>query len=318
MDYGARFTKWGLGLFLFGVFLTFGIIAHYCVGARWPTGDLFMKNITLWWACPWTLSVAAVQAGSLGMVALGLARLLAARLSQDGSTGVAEPAALRLCITALLGVFAVGYPGYFVYDAIWPSFFYSPVPTGKNVWLLSQGLFIAVYLTGAVLMFNTVRHVLNAVRAGDNRQTGRAPVLAKHAAIAGAAVLTLFATLPITWAQAPIMRSPSAEPMPAGPIEGTKLTEEYARLVARDAYFWAWPLVNIYNRRLAYENVPETILSGPVPAAPLNHLGMLTDYIVPEERIVACPNQDVVYGVGALALDVSPVVIQVPDFSDRF
>ena len=34
MDYGARFTKWGLGLFLFGVFLTFGIIAHYCVGAR--------------------------------------------------------------------------------------------------------------------------------------------------------------------------------------------------------------------------------------------------------------------------------------------
>ena len=45
---------------------------------------------------------------------------------------------------------------------------------------------------------------------------------------------------------------------------------------------------------------------------------MLTDYIVPEERIVACPNQDVVYGVGALALDVSPVVIQVPDFSDRF
>jgi hypothetical protein len=45
---------------------------------------------------------------------------------------------------------------------------------------------------------------------------------------------------------------------------------------------------------------------------------MLTDYIVPEERIVACPNQDVVYGVGSLALDLSPVVIQVPDFGDRF
>jgi hypothetical protein len=29
-----------------------------------------MKNITLWWACRWTLSVAAVQVGGLGMVAL--------------------------------------------------------------------------------------------------------------------------------------------------------------------------------------------------------------------------------------------------------
>jgi hypothetical protein len=77
-------------------------------------------------------------------------------------------------------------------------------------------------------------------------------------------------------------------------------------------------MVNVYNRRLTYEKVPEIMLSGPVPAAPLNQLGMLSDYIVPEERIVACPNQDVVYGVGALALDVSPAVIQVPDFGDRF
>jgi hypothetical protein len=48
MRIGARFAKWGLGFFIFGVFLTFGIIGHYCSGARWPTGDLFMKNITLW------------------------------------------------------------------------------------------------------------------------------------------------------------------------------------------------------------------------------------------------------------------------------
>ena len=52
--------------------------------------------------------------------------------------------------------------------------------------------------------------------------------------------------------------------------------------------------------------------------APINRLAMLTDYVDPDERSVACPNQDVVYGIGALALDVSPVVIQVPDFGDRF
>jgi hypothetical protein len=67
MTLGARFTKWGLGLFIFGVFLVFGIIGHYCSGARWPTGEQFLKNITLWYGYPWTLSVASVQAGGLGI-----------------------------------------------------------------------------------------------------------------------------------------------------------------------------------------------------------------------------------------------------------
>src|SRR5262245_19604037 len=97
-----------------------------------------------------------------------------------------------------------------------------------------------------------------------------------------------------------------------------KITEEYARLVARDTYFWAWPLVNIQNRRATFTPVPQPMLSGPLPIAPPNRLTMLTDYIEPEERAVACPNQDVVYGNGVLALDQSAVVIQVPEFGDRF
>jgi hypothetical protein len=40
-----------------------------------------MQNITLWWACPWTLSVAAVPAGGLGMVAIGPMLMLAGRMS---------------------------------------------------------------------------------------------------------------------------------------------------------------------------------------------------------------------------------------------
>jgi hypothetical protein len=163
MVLGARFAKWGLGLFIFGVFLTFGIIGHYCGGARWPTGELFMKNITLWWACPWTLSVAAEQAGGLGMVALGITRLLAARVSLDEPEKAENSAALLLCIVGLLGVFAVGYPGYFVFDAVWPSFYYSPIADGKNAWLLGQAFFIAVYFVGAVVMFNTVRRALNRI-----------------------------------------------------------------------------------------------------------------------------------------------------------
>jgi hypothetical protein len=109
-----------------------------------------------------------------------------------------------------------------------------------------------------------------------------------------------------------------ARALPPGPDARVKITEEYARLVARDVYFWAWPLVNVYNRRLAVKDVTDFVKAGPVPTAPLNRVGMLTDYIEPEERLVACPNQDVVYGAGPIALDVTPVVIQVPDFGDRF
>jgi len=106
--------------------------------------------------------------------------------------------------------------------------------------------------------------------------------------------------------------------MPPGPDTRVKITEEYAKLVARDAYFWAWPLVNIYNRRLVMAGVKEAVKAGPLVFAPLNRNAMFTDYVDPEERAVACPNQDVVYGLASIALDISPVVVQVPDFGDRF
>jgi hypothetical protein len=117
----------------------------------------------------------------------------------------------------------------------------------------------------------------------------------------------------------PLPPSPDwARVMPQSPDARVKITEEYAKHVARDVYFWAWPMVNIYNRRLVFKDATEIMMSGPVPVAPLNHLGMLTDYIEPSERLVACPNQDVVYGAGSVALDQSPAVLQVPDFGDRF
>jgi hypothetical protein len=109
-----------------------------------------------------------------------------------------------------------------------------------------------------------------------------------------------------------------ARALPPGPDPRIKVTEAYARLVARDCFLWAWPLVNVINRRAVNAKVPTPMISGGAPAAPLNRLSMITDYIAPDERLVACPNQDVVYGGGPLALDQSAVVIQVPDFGERF
>jgi hypothetical protein len=113
--------------------------------------------------------------------------------------------------------------------------------------------------------------------------------------------------------------SPSwARSMAPGPDARVRITGEYAKQVGRDTYFWAWPMVNIYNRRLHFLSIKEIVRAGTLMEAPANRLAMLTDYVDPDERSVACPNQDVVYGIGALALDISPVVIQVPDFGDRF
>jgi hypothetical protein len=118
----------------------------------------------------------------------------------------------------------------------------------------------------------------------------------------------------------PLSPSPGwATAMAPGPDARVKISEGYARMMARDAYFWAWPLVNIYNRRLAFAQCPKPMLmNGVLPFAPLNALAMLSDYISPQQRWVACPNQDVVYGAAIAALDLSPVVVQVPDFGERF
>jgi hypothetical protein len=121
--------------------------------------------------------------------------------------------------------------------------------------------------------------------------------------------------------QKPATLTPSSSwtrALPPGPDARGKITVEYAKEVARDAYFWAWPLVNMHNRRVAAGQNRELVIAGGMPAAPPNRLSMLTDYIATDERVAACPNQDVVYGAGTLALDISAVILQVPDFGERF
>ena len=97
-----------------------------------------------------------------------------------------------------------------------------------------------------------------------------------------------------------------------------KITEAYAAHVARDAFFWAWPLVNIYNRRLAFSKMKEPAMSARCSrrrstGSPCSRTTSIRRSATSHARTRTWSTAS-----ASLALDVSPVVIQVPDFGDRF
>ena len=116
--------------------------------------------------------------------------------------------------------------------------------------------------------------------------------------------------------QVPAPQTPADLALPSNDVI---MQPEYAAAIARTAYIWGWPMVNMLNRRAAITQAPEPgRLSGVLPVAPRGRLAMLSNYIDPGETFVTCPNQDVVYGLGFFDLDKEPVIAQVPDFGDRF
>jgi hypothetical protein len=114
-------------------------------------------------------------------------------------------------------------------------------------------------------------------------------------------------------AQRPDVPIPAIAAQVGGPAPGTAMSREYVQMVGRMAYVWGWPLVNMGNRSVAFSGLPGPGLIGGVVPAGFNTLTMMTDYISPDERAVACPNQDVVYGFGVSQPDMEPIVLQVPD-----
>ena len=103
-----------------------------------------------------------------------------------------------------------------------------------------------------------------------------------------------------------------------GPTSGP-MTKASVQMVGRMAYVWGWPLVYVYNQRTELTKAPEQVLlDGAIPVGPMNKVVMLTNYISPHETFMDIPNQDVVYGMAWLSLAKEPLVVQVPDFGNRF
>src|SRR5262252_8983130 len=48
---------------------------------------------------------------------------------------------------------------------------------------------------------------------------------------------------------------PAGQKIP-GPVPGTRLSEGYVSQMGRSIYFWAWPMMNIHNRRVTFEKLP--------------------------------------------------------------
>lgn len=133
--------------------------------------------------------------------------------------------------------------------------------------------------------------------------------------ILAAAVISIFS------AAAPAQQTMPVPPvnMTTPPLRDVIVTKEYVDAVGRMAYLWGWPLINERHRHDSFNKAPEPgLLGGVVPVGPSGYVGLLTDYIAPEQRFVTCPNQDVVYGFGFAKVDQEPVIIQVPDFGDRY
>jgi hypothetical protein len=57
------------------------------------------------------------------------------------------------------------------------------------------------------------------------------------------------------------------------------MTEAYAMEIGRFAYFWAWPIMNMHNRRMVLGNLPEPGLMGGIATGfagqPIVHVARL-------------------------------------------
>jgi hypothetical protein len=146
---GWNFIHWGLGLFITGFAVGFIPIVHYMAGAQaGGVGPEFLKNVTLWWGCPAVLAELTLKTGSLGMLAIGLCYLAAARQGASPNISGNERLAPTLCAYGLIAELVTAAVGYAVGVMIWPNFYFDAVPAGKNMWLAVQGLSILVYFVG--------------------------------------------------------------------------------------------------------------------------------------------------------------------------
>ena len=134
MNLGWGFIRWGLGLFITGFLTGFIPILHYIPGAvAGDVGPGFLKNVTLWWGCPAVLAELTLKTGGLGMIAIGLCYLAAAR--QGAAPSVVsrhERLALTLCAYGLIAELVAAGAGYAIFNSDLAEFLFRAGPGRKE------------------------------------------------------------------------------------------------------------------------------------------------------------------------------------------
>ncbi len=93
------------------------------------------------------------------------------------------------------------------------------------------------------------------------------------------------------------------------------ITPEEARVLARDAYIYGFPLVD--NLRVQYAYFTDT--TNPEFKAPYNHLYNIPRVFTPDDKIIQTPNSDTPYSWIGLDLRAEPIVFTVPPIEkDRY
>ena len=116
-ELGAKYIRWGFGLFIFGLVVGFIPLAHYMHGWFEPVEAAFLQRVTLWWGCAFTLAVYVAQVGSLAMIAIGLCYVVFARDGALTTVTAAERIAPMLCVGGMIAEFVAGVAGYYAVAA---------------------------------------------------------------------------------------------------------------------------------------------------------------------------------------------------------
>ena len=74
------------------------------------------------------------------MIAIGLCYLPADRQGASQSISINERIAPMLCAYGLIAELVAAGAVYVICVYIWGNFYFTPIETGKNVWLIGQGL----------------------------------------------------------------------------------------------------------------------------------------------------------------------------------
>src|SRR5262249_44436310 len=162
-EVGSTYIRWGLTLFIFGLVVGYGPWLHYMHGALEEVQPRFLKNVTLWFGCPWTLPTYVAQLGGLAMIVLGLCYVVLGREGVMASITGAERMAPSLCAVGIIAEFVLGYPGYFAVNSVWPNFYFTPIDAGKWTWLGMQGACIAIYIVGVMCSYGGIRRATHAL-----------------------------------------------------------------------------------------------------------------------------------------------------------